>query len=216
MSSAPTKLVLGSESNGALMTPDEFDNVAEYDENYTYELIHGVLVVNPIPLAMETGPNEELGYLLRRYQDLHPQGSTLDLTLPEQYVRTGDSRRRADRVIWAGLGRVPDWRQELPTIVAEFVSASRRDRQRDYTEKRREYMEVGIVEYWIIDRFRRIMTVARNRPGTSQEILVRENESYLTPLLPGFALPLAQLLKVADMLNQPKQSTKGRAKGRPK
>src|SRR6266852_315654 len=155
MSSAPAKVVLGPELNGTLMTPDEFDDVEDYDENYAYELIHGVLIVNPIPLAMETGPNEELGYLLRSYQDLHPQGSALDLTLPEQYVRTGDSRRRADRVIWAGLGRIPDWRQEPPTIVAEFVSASRRDRQRDCTEKRREYMDVGIVEYWIINRFRR-------------------------------------------------------------
>src|SRR6266852_5857246 len=132
MSSAPAKVVLGPELNATLMTPDEFDDVEDYDENYAYELIHGVLIVNPIPLAPETGPNEELGYLLRSYQELHPQGRALDLSLAQQYVKTGDGRRLADRVIWAGLGRIPDWRHELPAVVVEFVSARRRDRQRDY------------------------------------------------------------------------------------
>src|SRR5262249_51646760 len=120
---------------GTLMTPDEFDAVEEYDEEYRYELVHGVLVVNPIPLAAETDPNEELGPLLRLYRDQHPQGGALDLTLPQQYVRTRDSRRLADRLIWAGLGRVPNRRRDRPTIVVEFVSARRRDRQRDYLDK---------------------------------------------------------------------------------
>jgi hypothetical protein len=45
---------IGLESAGALMTPEEFDDIVEYDESYTYELIHGVLVVNPIPSPEET------------------------------------------------------------------------------------------------------------------------------------------------------------------
>ena len=47
-------LVLGPEHNGTLMSPDEFDEIVDYDECYNYELIHGVLIVNPIPLAEET------------------------------------------------------------------------------------------------------------------------------------------------------------------
>jgi Uma2 family endonuclease len=212
--SPKAKLVLGPELNGMVMTPEEFDAVEEYDDLYRYELIHGVLVVNPIPSAQETGPNDELGHLLRSYRDLHAQGSALDLTLPEQYVRTRDSRRRADRLIWAGLGRIPDWRYELPTIAVEFVSAGSRARQRDYVEKRQEYMELRISEYWIIDRFRRIMTVVRNEPKGPKEIIIRENETYTTPLLPGFELPLARLLAVADMLDQPKQPTRKRSRRR--
>ncbi len=214
MSSMSTNLVLGPELNGTLMTAEEFDRVEDYDENYIYELIHGVLIVNPIPLATETGPNEELGYLLRSYQELHNQGSALDLTLIEQYVQTGANRRRADRVIWAGLGRIPAWRSELPTIVAEFVSRSARDRYRDYMEKRREYLRAGIIEYWIVDRFQRTLTVVRRQAKRSQEILVDEKDIYSTPLLPGFELPLARLLKVADMLNQPKEVLKQRPRRR--
>jgi hypothetical protein len=74
------KVVLGPESAGMLMTPEEFDAIEDYDENYRYELIHGVLVVSPLPLPLETGPNELLGHYLLGYQESHSQGSSLDLT----------------------------------------------------------------------------------------------------------------------------------------
>src|SRR5438309_2219033 len=151
--------VLGPEAAGVLMTPEEFDAIAEYDENYRYELVHGVLVVTPIPLAEETGPNELLGHLLLQYREDHPQGRALDHTLPQQYVRTRTGRRLADRLIWTGLGRLPNCRKDTPSIAAEFVSAGRRSRQRDYVDKRQEYQEAGIQQYWIIDRFQRTLTV---------------------------------------------------------
>jgi Uma2 family endonuclease len=186
---------LGPESNGMSMTPDEFDGVTEWDDVFRYELIHGVVIVNPIPSEAEGDPNEHLGYTLRLYQQSHPQGKVLDKTLPERYVRTKDSRRRADRVIWAGLGRVPDPKVDVPAIVVEFVSRRRRDRIRDYLEKRNDYATIGVAEYWIIDRFGRKMTVFR-RDGVEQ--VIDESETYVTPLLPGFSLPLAELLAVAD------------------
>lgn len=200
MSSAPQveTLVLGSEHNGMRMTPEEFDAVTDWDELYTYELVHGVLVVNPVPLPQERGPNHYLGYLLLNYQENHPQGSALDDTLEEEYLRTPDSRRRADRVIWTGLGRQPDPRNDVPTIVVEFVSAGRRNWQRDYVEKRDEYLAVGVKEYWLIDRFQRMMTVFRKTDDGWTEHVVRENETYQCELLPGFELPLARLLAVAD------------------
>jgi Uma2 family endonuclease len=201
--STRTKLVLGPEMNGIILTPEEFDAVEDYDENYRYELIHGVLVVSAIPLEASVGPNEMLGHWLLTYQQGHPQGSTLNLTLPERYIRTRDSRRLADRVIWAGLGRLPNWQKEHPTIAVEFVSARRRDRERDYVDKRRDYMEIKIKEYWIIDRFRRTLTVVRYRPRRPEILIINEKEVYTTPLLPGFELPLKKLLAVADMLDKP-------------
>jgi Uma2 family endonuclease len=193
-------LIVGPESAGILMTPEEFDAIEEYDECYRYELIHGVLVVNPIPLPEETGPNELLGHLLIKYREEHPQGSALDYTLPQQYVRTETSRRLADRLIWTGLGRLPNIRTELPTIAVEFVSAGKRNRQRDYVDKRREYLAVGIKEYWIIDRFQRKLTVVRPAEPEPVEQVVAENDTYRPPLLPGFELLLAPLLTAADRL----------------
>jgi Uma2 family endonuclease len=157
-----------------------------------------VLVVSPTPLAAETGPNELLGHLLLTYQEQHPKGTALDCTLPQQYVRTRTSRRQADRLLWAGLGRTPDLRRDAPTIAVEFVSAGRRNRQRDYVAKRREYLAAGIREYWIFDRFQRTLTVVVNQPASPRERVIPENEVYKTRLLPGFELPVARVLAAAD------------------
>jgi Uma2 family endonuclease len=202
MSTAQTqktkRIKLTRSSNGMLMTPEEFDAVIDYDDRFVYELIHGVLIVSPAPGVTERDPNEELGHLLRKHQDDHPEGSIIDKTVPEQYIPLPDGRRRADRVIWVGLGRVPNLETDIPSIVAEFVSKRKRDRIRDYEEKRRDYHTIGVGEYWVIDRFARTMTVFKNEAGTSSELVVKADETYQTPLLPGFVLPLGRLLKVAD------------------
>lgn len=189
------EIVLGPEWNGAAMTPAEFDAVEDADECHVYELVHGVVIVSPPPVEAERGPNDELGHWLLNYQEDHPKGTVLDATLPEHTVRCGRNRRRADRVIWIGLGRTPDPRFDVPKIAAEFVSKGRRSRQRDYQEKRREYRRAGVAEYWVVDRFRRIMTIFF---ADGSERVVTERETYTTPLLPGFKLPLRRLLEAAD------------------
>lgn len=188
--------LLGPDSAGSRLTLRAFDH-AEFEEGWRYELIDGVLVVSPFPLEQERDPNEELGRLLRNYREFNPQGTALDRTLPEQTLRTLRNRRRGDRVIWAGLGRRPK-RFETPTIAVEFVSKGKRDQKRDYEEKRREYMQINVREYWVIDRFQRIMTVFSKHGKTFKKFIIRENQTYTTDLLPGFALSLSVLLQLAD------------------
>lgn len=200
MSSAPAVKAprLSLESAGWIMTPEEFDAVSDWDDQYRYELIRGVLVVTPFASIAETEPNDDLGHLLRTYRETHPLGSSLDRTAPEQYIRVPDGRRRADRVIWAGLGRIPNPAADVPAIAVEFVSGSARDRRRDYEEKRRDYLAAGVAEYWVIDRFRRTLTVFRSPPEEPAELVVEADGTYRTPRLPGFELPLARLLRAAD------------------
>jgi Uma2 family endonuclease len=194
-----TPLILGLEHNGICMSPADFDAISEYDDLYKYQLIHGVVIVNPIPLAQQRGPNQELGRRLLNYQADHPQGKSLDATLEEEYVRTDDSRRLADRVIWAGLGCKPDLDRDVPTIVVEFVSAGSRSWKRDYVEKRDEYLALGVHEYWVINRFERNMTVfSRKRGKKFSEQIVAENVGYRCTLLPGFELDLRRVFAVAD------------------
>lgn len=192
---APPVQRIGPESNGMLMTPEEFDAIEDWDERYRYELFNGVLIVSAAPSPRERGPNAMFDYWLWRYHDDHPEGSAMDDTLPEHELKTSIGTRRADRVIWCGLGRQPHAKKDVPTIVVELVSQDLRDRKRDYEEKRTEYAAIGVKEYWIIDRFRRTMTVCR---GDADLQVVRETETYTTDLLPGFELPLGKLLAVAD------------------
>ncbi len=191
--------MFGPHSNGILMTPKEFDR-ADFEDGWRYELIDGRLFVSPFPLENERDPNEELGFLLRNYWQHHP--TCLDGTVFEQTVKVFENRRRADRAIWAGLGRQPR-KGETPTIVVEFVSAGKRARQRDYEEKREEYLAVGVIEYWIIDRFERTLTIFKKRGKSYQKRVVKEKQVYMTDLLPGFELPLAHLLAIADRWPEP-------------
>jgi Uma2 family endonuclease len=193
---APPRLDLNS--NGIRLTPEEFDAVDDYDDNYLYELVNGVVIVTPIADEGEAGPVDYLGHLLTRYQEDHPNGRSLNATLPNRYVQLPNDRRIADRVIWAGLGHMPDPAVDLPTIAIEFVSKRKRDQLRDYIDKRREYMEVGVKEYWIIDRFKRTMTVVKSTPTGIVDEVIPETGTYSTPLLPGFVLPLARILTRSD------------------
>jgi Uma2 family endonuclease len=189
------------EMAGVQMSPEEFDRVEEWDEDYRYELVEGVLVVVPPPSEGERGPNELLGHWLLSYKEHHPRGSALDYTLPENTLKTARSRRRADRVMWTGLGRLPNVEEDRPTIAVEFVSAGKRNVRRDYVQKRNEYLVSGLEEYWIIDRFQRRMTVYRRDGDEIIDLVIPEHEVYSTPLLPGFEVHLAQLLGLADALN---------------
>jgi Uma2 family endonuclease len=191
---------LGLRSSGLLMTPEEFDALPPeaFDRHLRYELINGVLIVTPPPGNAEIDPNSELGHLVWHYKEYHPQGSIVDKVLAEQTIHATPHRRRADHAIWTGLGRIPDVEKDVPSIVVEFVSAKKRDHTRDYETKRAEYLGIGVREYWIIDRFQRIMTVYSNRPEGVATLVIKEAETYQTDLLPGFTLPLARLLARAD------------------
>jgi Uma2 family endonuclease len=196
--SAEDRAILGPLDNGRLMTPEEFDALTREDveEGYSYELIHGVFIVNAAAGPMETDPNDQLGFLLRLYDTHHP--GVIDKTLYETYIRTKTCRPRADRVIWIGLGRVPKLKEDIPTIAVEFLSAGTKSRQRDYEEKRREYLELGIQEFWLFDRFKKQLTVFHRRGGNDQEQVVPVSGTYTTPLLPGFELPVGQILSRAE------------------
>jgi len=194
--------LIGPADNGRLMTPDEFDALTRDDveAGYAYELIHGVFIVSPAAGPMETDPNGQLEFLLRLYDMHHP--GVIDKTVYESDVRTKTCWRRADRVIWIGLGRVPKPKQDVPTIAVEFLSAGTRSRTRDYEEKRQEYLDIGIQEFWLFDRFQRQLTVFHRRGGIDQEQVIAMTEIYRTPLLPEFELPVGQVLSRADDWNE--------------
>ncbi len=185
----------GPTDNGRVMSLREFDR-GEFERGWRYELVNGVLIVSHAPVLNERDPNEELGHILRTYQEHHPQGSALDLTVPEHDVETGNNRRRADRAIWAGLGRLPR-KNETPTITVEFVSKDRRDWVRDYETKRDEYLDAGVSEYWIFDRFTEILTVWTQKNGRRTKKMFSANETFSTPRLPGLVLGLRKLFDLA-------------------
>ena len=127
----------------------------------------------------------------------HPHGSCTDATLPDEEIESKQNRRRLHRAIWANLGRDPEENEE-PTIAVEFVSKGKINQERDYIAKRAEFREIGVREYWIIDRFGQCLTVYRFTSEKDEELLIPADQTYETPLLPGFVLPLKRLMAIAD------------------
>ncbi len=187
---------IGPGSAGMILKPKEFDAITDYVCGYRYELMKGVLVVHGRPSVAQVSANEELNYQLREFAARSGGRNPFDATLPEQYIRIGKELRQADRVLWLGLGRRPNVKKDVPAIAVEFVSAGKRNAFRDYETKRVEYLSVGAAEYWIIDRFRRSLTV--HRKTAKKPIVVGEFETYETKLLPGFVLHLDEILVAAD------------------
>lgn len=80
-----------------------------------------------------------------------------------------------------------------PDIVLEILSS---DRCRDLVRKRQVYAEAGIPEYWIFDPRADTATLLELRGGVYVERAVLTADDILTtPLLPGLAIPLADVFR---------------------
>jgi Uma2 family endonuclease len=87
------------------------------------------------------------------------------------------------------------WSQWLPEIVVEVVSPS--SRHRDYEEKPEEYLQLGVIEYWIVDADEGLMKVLRRSRGRWVEYPVRPPAGYRTRLLPGFEFSIEAVFQAA-------------------
>ena len=80
-----------------------------------------------------------------------------------------------------------------PDIVIEILSS---DRSRDLVRKRQMYAEAGIPEYWIFDPRQDTATLLELQDGQYVERAVLTADATLTtPLLPGLAIPLADVFR---------------------
>jgi len=59
-------------------------------------------------------------------------------------------------------------------------------------------MNLGIREFWVIDRFARTMTVYRE----DEEAVIDEDQAFETDVLPGFTFLLRELFAAADRWSQ--------------
>lgn len=127
-------------------TEEEYLNL---DTNRLVEFTDGVLEFLPMPKLSHARISRYLSDLLRQYVEARKLGETLWAPVSVR-LRTG--KLREPDVLFLKKGRqvtcdVPDGAD----LVMEIVSGSDNDRRRDYEQKRTEYAESGIPEYWIID-----------------------------------------------------------------
>jgi Uma2 family endonuclease len=177
------------------MAFDEFIK-AEFQEGWLYELARGIVVVTEVPGTPHGRIVRRVTRLFIYYDDAHPGvikygagGGECRLRLPGM-----KSDRHPDQAIY--LHPEPEgpgiWSRWIPQIVVEVVSISGEDR--DYVEKREEYLLAGVQEYWILDPRRRRMLVLVRLGDTWEERLLGEDGIHRTNLLPGLEARVGELL----------------------
>lgn len=201
MSTAPRKAVrpqlrIGPADHGRRMTWAEF-LAAEEQEGYRYELARGVVETSDIPTPWHSRIVAELLCMAAAYDREHP--GLIDYFGGGTEIRTAipqlDLARHPDFGIVfreTTLDHAGDLR---PVLVAEVVSPS--SKKRDYQAKRRDYLDYGIPEYWIVDSLLRQVTVlVRQGEGagaTWAERVFRGDDVIESPSLPGLATTVAAL-----------------------
>ena len=143
-----TRRRIGPADHGRRMTLDEFIE-ADFEEGWLYELARGVIDVTEVPGVNHGRIVHRITRLLIHYEDARPGminyragGGECRLRLPGM-----QSDRHPDQAIYLfppPPGPKP-WTRWVPQIVVEAVSEG--GEERDYVEKREEYLRIGVTEY---------------------------------------------------------------------
>jgi hypothetical protein len=194
-----TAIKVGPADHGRIMSLADFDH-AEVQEGYLYELSRGVIDVSEVPnkshfILVHAIRQQFYAFLTSHFGVIFSIGAGNECKLlSESY----DSERHPDLSIYKTPP--PDvadyWRVWIPEIVIEVVSKS--SARRDYGEKREEYRDLGISEYWIFDSFKKEMLALRRAKGDWEESHIQSPQLYTTPLLPGFEFSCAKVFAAAE------------------
>ena len=182
---------------GARMSIAEFLDLPDTEERNKMELDDGELYIMPRPRREHQSALFWLIWhiadYIRSFSD-PPAEAYPDLVV----VLSRDPRRvlvpdlvviLADRSnIFQG-----GYAEGAPDIVVEILST---DRSRDLVRKRRIYADAGVPEYWIFDPENNTALLLELRDGDYvQRSLLTASDTLTTPLLPGLAIPLADIFQ---------------------
>lgn len=191
-------IVVGPEHDGQRMSLAEFDT-AEGKPGYLYELSRGTITVTNVPdwphqFQVHAAHQQFSAHLLRHPEQiaLISEGSGCKVLLS-----TLQSERHPDLSIYTDFppAGAQVWATWIAAIVLEIVSKG--SEQRDYVEKREEYLQFGVREYWILDAAKGEMLVLRRQGGAWTEHVLRPPQLYRTPLLPGLKFSCGRVFKAA-------------------
>lgn len=162
------------------------------------ELVHGCLEIHPRKTIREVRISLFLSLALDEYLTGRQLGRVLTAPCP---VRLGDRHFRAPDVFFLRTGRTvtADDQPEGADLVVEIVSPEPRDRQRDLVEKRRDYAQAAIPEYWIVDPQEQTITVlVLDGEAYREDQVCKPGEKVRSILLPGFEVDVAAVLAAGE------------------
>ena len=196
----PTWLLrsMGEPADGTPLTDAEYECLVT---EFSAELVDGRLDYKPMPDDLHRAIVRHLNWALENCLRSDRPGAQLggqDIRVlirpgrrrePDLVVLLDENDPRRGRQFWTGAD-----------LCIEVVSPDHPDR--DYVDKRADYAEIGVPEYWIVDPRPR---TARNPRGRTIRVLTLEGEEYREtvfgdgdtaagPLLDGFAVDVTACL----------------------
>lgn len=175
------------------------EDYLDLDIGRTVEYSDGFIEVLPMPTFGHQRVVKFLFLLFASYiQASGVGGEVLFAPLP---VKLGRRQYREPDILYLSAERLQQSTGDYPVggdLVIEVVSGSHSDRERDWVEKRYDYAQAGIPEYWIVDPDEKVIIVLRlegdeyaehGRFGTS--------ETATSHLLPGFSVPVDEVWAAA-------------------
>ena len=184
------------------MTLEEYLN---YDDgtDTRYELRDGILV----DMGAESDINVVIGsllfsiflqwipyYCIRRGTEIAVSGNAANTRYPDLVIVTEDG---AAALVGKPRSLITS-NMPAPALVVEVVSNSETNqtsRDRDYIDKRREYAQRGIPEYWIVDPVAGVVLVLKLVQGNYQEQQFTEDQRLVSPGFPNLNLSAKQILE---------------------
>lgn len=178
-----------------------FEEYLAYDDgsDKLYELFNGEL----IELPPESGINVQIAtFLLLKFAALidyrrvrghglevevrgEPKNRYPDLTILQEEHILRLAKRNTIRLL-----------MPPPLLVVEIVSPGELQRERDYVAKRRQYEDIGIPEYWIVDPTAQTVLVLTIAEGTYTEVgLFGRGEKMRSPQWPDLDLAIADIFR---------------------
>src|SRR3990172_12755611 len=128
----------------------EFDYL-DLDTNQLVELVNGNLEVLPMPTYTHQQLVWYLAEILRKYVSARQLGGVVFAPMPI-HIRPRTFREPDVIFVPKEQGVKPDDKYLRGAgLVMEVVSADDKSHKRDYHEKRADYGELGVPEYWIVD-----------------------------------------------------------------
>jgi len=183
-----------------------FEQYLEYDDgtNNRYELFNG-------ELRLMAPESEENGWTVLWLRDVFVQFVNPRLVRPNQgeLQVIGNPQNRYPDLVVLREQHLLQTKKRLtitlnmapPQLVVEVVSPYRNQNdenyRRDYVDKRLQYEQLGIPEYWIIDPKAKVVTVLILVNGKYQATKFTGTQQIVSPTFPKLELTPAQVLQVS-------------------
>ena len=182
---------------GTRMSIAEFLDLPDTEEKQKMELDDGELYIMPRPRPVHQFILMRLYMFIATYIDglaeppaqVHADMVTIlspssrRVLVPDLAVILADQPYRMVRGYF----------EVIPDITVEVLST---DRNRDLVRKRQLYAEAGVREYWIVDPSNDTATLLELHDGEyAERAVLTVSDTLTTPLLPGLAIPLAEVFR---------------------